>query len=112
METWCPGAVRPCQPLFQYTQLLRAASLMGAIAGAAVQEEEKEEVVREAEVEFMRISGRSWTIKPGLVYFVQVLFFQNKAINDRSEVIVFIQFFCDSDTSRPRLYGGGWLSCE
>lgn len=67
MENWCLGAVRPCRPLFQCTPLLRAVSSMAATAGAAAQEEEMEEPVREAGVECMRTSGRSLTIKPGLV---------------------------------------------
>lgn len=64
---WCRGAAKPCRPLSQCTLLLRAAFSTGATAGAAAQEEEKGEIAKEAGEECMRISGRSWTIKPGLV---------------------------------------------
>lgn len=66
-ESWCHGAVRPCQPLSQCTRQLRAAFSTAVTAEAAAQEEEKEEAVKEAGEEFMRTSGRSLTIKPGLV---------------------------------------------
>lgn len=64
--SWCHGAVRPCQRLSQCTQRLRAVFSTAATAEVAAQEE-KEEVVKDAGVAFMRTSGRSWTIKPGLV---------------------------------------------
>ena len=67
MESWCHVAARRCRPRSQCTRPLRAAFSTGATAGAAAQEEEREEVAREAEEECTRISGRSWTIKPGLV---------------------------------------------
>lgn len=65
MESWCPGAVRPCRPPSQFTQLLRAASSTAVTAEAAAQEAEKDEAAKEEGEESMRISGRNWTIKPG-----------------------------------------------
>ncbi len=76
-ESWCRAAARPCRPLSQYTRLLRAAFSTGATAGAAAQGEEREEAAREAEEEYMRISERSWTIKPGFVTLcMRLLFFK------------------------------------
>lgn len=64
-ESWCHAAVRPCRPPSQFTLPPRAASSTAAIAAAAAQVEEREEVAKEEGEESTRISGRSWTIKPG-----------------------------------------------
>lgn len=65
-ESWCHGAARPCLPRSLCTQPPKAAFSMEATVEAAAQEE-RDEVVREFGEECMKISGRSWTIKPGLV---------------------------------------------
>lgn len=64
-ESWCPVAVRPCRPRSPFTRPPRAACSTAAIAAAAAQEEATGEEAKEEEEESMRISGRSWTIKPG-----------------------------------------------
>lgn len=109
MESCCRGAVRPCRPLSQCTQQLRAAFSMAVTAEVAVQEEEKEEVVKDAGVVSMRTFGRSWTIKPGLVTCVCLCSFTS--INDRSNLLLSLNFTITllSDTSG---HGGGRLSCK
>ena len=53
---------------------------MGATAGAAVREVEKEEAEREAGAACTRTSGRSWIIKPGLVTLSVYVYFLIKAL--------------------------------
>lgn len=90
MESWCPGAVRPCRPPSQFTQLLRAASSTAATAEAAAQEEEKDEAAKEEGEESMRISGRNWTIKPGWVTFYTRVYtsVQDKWINSFNDCLI------------------------
>lgn len=73
MESWCHGTVRPCQPLSPCTLLPRAVFSMAAIAGAAAREDKKDEEVKVAGEECMRISARSWIIKPGLVLHIVLI---------------------------------------